>query len=111
MHSDARSDAIRHTQTYLQARSEDQEQPAVVEVAHCAPDEGGHQHALRGAISTHSYSISIHSDVLSMQSKAVLEAAMRALMAAPSSDEGGNQHAISYARTDGSAAATARQKR
>ena len=61
MHSDARSDALGHIQTYLQARSEDQEQPAVVEVAHCAPDEGGHQHALRDAISTHSDSISIHS--------------------------------------------------
>jgi len=72
------SDAIRHTQTYLQARSEDQEQPAVVEVAQRAPDEGGHQHALREAISTHSDSISIHSDALGMQSKAVLEAAMRA---------------------------------
>ena len=46
------SAAIRRNQTYLQARSEDQEQPAVVEVAQRAPDEGGHQIS-PGAINGH----------------------------------------------------------
>jgi hypothetical protein len=109
------SDALRRNQTHAQMQSD-----AIRRTCRLVPKIRSSRqssksliaHLMREAISMHSEKPSArtrtqsaytrtHSACNRRQSSRQLCA--RALMEAPSSDEGDNQHAISYARTDGSA--------